>query len=262
MLSHQSRNTNPARIPSKVIFAYPSYETQTHDCFKWWSGDPEYKYSKYMNYIPYLMAMHKLQLSKMTRWGCLPWSWFHIYRSIFSWFVSRKHWFSFEETSSQRVAETWFSPMDWLMFLWTVRVGFQDPKSTTKVCISVMKTMDKIGLDMLRARTTNKSFAKVVWNNNDIPWVISIAITLLSERLNISWPLLPTPFLCVYCRQLSWKISCASRIPRYASTTSTTNVDLPPCACKGGPWNIGQMLAGWVFPKIHRGWWFQILNIV
>ena len=72
------------------------------------------------------------------------------------------------------------------MFLWTVRVGFQDPKSTTKVCISVMKTMDKIGFDMWRARTTNKSFAKVVWKNNDIPWVISIAITLLSERLNIS----------------------------------------------------------------------------
>ena len=72
------------------------------------------------------------------------------------------------------------------MFLWTVRVGFQDPKLTTKVCISAMKTMDKIGLDMLRARTTNKSFAKVVWNNNDIPWVVAIAITLLSARLNIS----------------------------------------------------------------------------
>lgn len=144
--------------------------------------------------------------------------------------------------------------MDWLMFLWTVRVGFQDPKLT----ISAMKTMDKIGLDMWRARTTNKSFAKVVWNNNDIPWVVAISITLLSARLDISWRLLPTPFLCVCCRQLSWKISCVSRIPRCASTTSTTNVDLPPCACKGGPWNIGgRCWQDEFFPRFTGGGGFK-----
>ena len=169
----------------------------------------------------------------------------YIYRSIFSWFVSGKHWFSFEETSSQSVAETWFSPMDWLMFLWTVRVGSQDPNSTTKVCISVMKTMVKSGLDMWRARTTNKSFAEVVWNIIMFSWHRYFLI-------HYGWLPLPcyqrvkylltivanTVSLCVLS-SVSWKISCASRTPRCASTTSTTNVDLPPCACKGGPWNIG-----------------------